>query len=189
MSPSLSQARTLECCIAAISGRVGLRLEECRDAFAAFNASLCTAQSSLSAVAKYGASMLESDTSFFTLKLGERIVKTLQSRYRRTGRNEPVTWRGIWIELGSTEEDFCKALDGATRPRGRAQIVFTDSDHIKLASEELLGSERTGRSAPRLPLELPKEADGLRVRLIRFFLPFGRSSWERHSTTDGIESR
>ena len=132
--------------------------------------------------------MLEVNTSLVTLKLKERIITILQSRYHKTGRNEPVTWRGIWIELGSTEEDFCKALDAASRPHGHAEIVFTDADHIKLASERLFGGERTRPSATRLP-DGSKEADGLRARLVRFFLPFGRPGWHPQSSTEDIEPR
>jgi hypothetical protein len=65
-------------------------------------------------------------------KLKERIIKNLEDRYRKTGMNDAVSWRGIWIELGATEEDFCEALRAAAEARGQAEIVFTDSDHIKL---------------------------------------------------------
>jgi len=40
----------------------------------------------------------------------ERIIKYLQTRYRKTGVNTPISWRAIWIELGATEENFSKAL-------------------------------------------------------------------------------
>ena len=48
-----------------------------------------------------------------TAKLKERIIKYLQTRYRKTGVNTPISWRAIWIELGATEENFSKALQAA----------------------------------------------------------------------------
>jgi hypothetical protein len=45
--------------------------------------------------------------------------------------NEPVSWRGIWIEFGVDEKEFRAALNVAAQEDPPA-IVFTDSDHIKL---------------------------------------------------------
>src|SRR6266850_1649618 len=71
---------------------------------------------------------LNVDVSLVTLKLKERIVAYLENQYRKTGTNDAVSWRGIWIESGATEEEFRKALNAAAE----TGIVFTDSDHIRL---------------------------------------------------------
>jgi hypothetical protein len=78
------------------------------------------------------AESLNTETSLATQKLKERIIGILEGRYRKTGMNDAVSWRGIWIEFGVAEEDFCKALNAAAEERPQAAIVFTDSDHIKL---------------------------------------------------------
>jgi hypothetical protein len=75
---------------------------------------------------------VNAETSFITQKLKERIIKTLDGRYRKTGMNDAVSWRGIWIEFAVAEEEFCKALNAAAEEHPQAAIVFTDSDHIKL---------------------------------------------------------
>lgn len=75
---------------------------------------------------------MNTETSLATQKLKERIIGILEGRYRKTGMNDAVSWRGIWIEFGVAEEDFCKALNAAAEERPQAAIVFTDSDHIKL---------------------------------------------------------
>jgi len=67
-----------------------------------------------------------------TAKLKERIIKYLQTRYRKTGVNTPISWRAIWIELGATEENFSKALQAAADADGGADDVFVDRERIKL---------------------------------------------------------
>ena len=79
--------------------------------------------------------MNAASTSLIVLKLKERIIKNLVDRYQKTGRNDAVPWRAIWIELGVTEEDFCKALNAGAGSDGPAEIVFIDADHIKLGSK------------------------------------------------------
>jgi hypothetical protein len=71
---------------------------------------------------------LNTDMSLVTLKLKERIVRYLENRYRKIGKNDAVSWRGIWIESGTTEEEFRKALCAAAE----TEILFVDSDHIRL---------------------------------------------------------
>jgi hypothetical protein len=56
---------------------------------------------------------LNVEVSLITLKLKERIVAYLENQYRKTGTNDAVSWRGIWIESGATEEEFRKALNAA----------------------------------------------------------------------------
>ena len=70
---------------------------------------------------------LNVEVSLVTLKLKQRIVAYLENQYRKTG-TDAVSWRGIWIESGATEEEFRKALNAAAE----TGIVFTDSDHIRL---------------------------------------------------------
>jgi hypothetical protein len=67
-----------------------------------------------------------------TAKLKERIIKYLQTRYRKTGVNTPISWRAIWIELGATEENFSKALQAAADADGGPDVVFVDRERIKL---------------------------------------------------------
>jgi hypothetical protein len=83
---------------------------------------------------------LNVEINLVTLKLKERIIKYLEDRYRKTGMNDAVSWRRIWIEFGVTEEDFCEALKAAAEAPGQAEIVFADSDHIKLGSKVALNT-------------------------------------------------
>ena len=112
------------------------------------------------------------EISLITLKLKERIIKTLEDRYRKTGMNDAVSWRGIWIELGATEEDFCNALKAAAETRGHAEIVFTDSDHIKLGSKVGFNTRITHASGVSSKAAASEQVYGLAVRFIRFFLHF-----------------
>lgn len=114
------------------------------------------------------------EVSLITLKLKERIIKILEDRYRKTGMNEAVSWRGIWIELGATEEDFCKALKAAAEACGQAEIVFTDSDHIKLGSKVAFNSKTTHTRGANLKAGASEQVYGLAIRVIRFFLNFGK---------------
>jgi hypothetical protein len=76
--------------------------------------------------------LLEMTIDLSTAKLKERIIKYLQTRYRKTGVNTPISWRAIWIELGATEENFSKALQAAADADGGADVVFVDRERIKL---------------------------------------------------------
>jgi len=113
---------------------------------------------------------LNVEITLIILKLKERIIKNLEDRYRKTGMNDAVSWRGIWIELGATEEDFCKALKAAAEVRGQAEIVFTDSDHIKLGSKVGSNTKITRASGVSLKADASEQVNGLAVRFIRFFL-------------------
>ena len=74
---------------------------------------------------------MDAEISLITHKLKEQIVCFLGANHARMGMNEPVSWRGIWIEFGVDENEFCAALNAAVQEDSPA-IVFTDSDHIKL---------------------------------------------------------
>lgn len=113
---------------------------------------------------------MNGEVSLMILKLKERIIKNLEDRYRKTGMNDAVSWRGVWIELGATEEDFYNALQAAAGRRGQAEIVFTDSDHIKLASKAGSNSEITRANRLSLKPDPSQHIDGFAARFIRFFL-------------------
>lgn len=88
------------------------------------------------------------EISLITQKLKERIIKTLAARYNISGITDPVPWRGIWIELGVAEDEFCEALHAAAEECPQASIIIVDSDHIMLnvtgQSDAKLARERTG---------------------------------------------
>jgi hypothetical protein len=50
--------------------------------------------------------LVDANLTLFTLKLKERIVAHLENRHRKIGTNDAISWRGIWIESGATEESF-----------------------------------------------------------------------------------
>jgi hypothetical protein len=66
---------------------------------------------------------------FHAAQLGDRIIQNLRERYRRSGVRDVVSWRTLCIELGVTEEDFCKALQALDDP---ADLIIVDHEHIKL---------------------------------------------------------
>ena len=111
-------------------------------------------------------------TSLIILKLKERIIKNLEDRCHKTRMNDAVPWRGIWIELGVTEEDFCKALNAGARSNGPAEIVFIDSDHIKLSSKIGFNTRIERASGVILKPDASEPIYGLAVRFIRFVLHF-----------------
>ncbi len=117
---------------------------------------------------------MNGEVSLMTLKLKERIIKNLEDRYRKTGMNDAVSWRGVWIELGATEEDFYKALQAAAESRGQAEIVFTDSDHIRLASKVEFNTEITLASGVSLKPGASQQVYAFAARFIRFFLYFAK---------------
>ena len=112
---------------------------------------------------------LKVETSLITLKLRERIIRNLEDRHRKTGMNDEVSWRGIWIELGGSEEDFCKALTAGAGSDGPAEIVFVDSDHIKLGSKV---ASNTKINEISLQAGAYEQLYGLAMRFVRFFLQF-----------------
>jgi hypothetical protein len=70
---------------------------------------------------------------FVSAELSQVEPKYLQTRYRKTGVNTPISWRSIWIELGATEENFSKASQAAAdADGGHADVVFVDRERIKL---------------------------------------------------------
>jgi hypothetical protein len=78
-----------------------------------------------------GRSILKTESSLITHNLKTRIVRLLEANYKKTGKNGPVSWRGIWIESGAEEGEFCQALSAAMQEHPPA-IIFVDCDHIKL---------------------------------------------------------
>ena len=115
---------------------------------------------------------LDAEISLITHKLKERIVSFLGATHARTGMNEPVSWRGIWIEFGVDENEFCAALNAAAQ-EDRPAIVFTDSDHIKLNLK--VGSEAKVTRGGAATLETDDSATLTR----RFFRFFGRFSYRQ----------
>lgn len=125
--------------------------------------------------------LLNTETSLSTQKLKERIVASLNARYRKTGMNDAVSWRGIWIEFGVAEEDFCKALNAAAEERPRALIVFTDSDHIKLNLKV--------RSDTRVPSDNMRSKAGISEALTsRFFRIFAFGKGKPRQAETQLES-
>ena len=116
--------------------------------------------------------MNAASTSLIILKLKERIIKNLEDRYHKTGMNDAVPWRAIWIELGVTEEDFCKALNAGAGSDGPAEIVFIDADHIKLGSKIDLNTGIERASEVILKPAASEPIQGPAVRFIRFVLHF-----------------
>ena len=108
---------------------------------------------------------MDADLSLSTLKLKERIIRYLENRQRKMGTNDAISWRGIWIESGATEEEFRSAMSAAAE----TEIVFTDADHVRLRSA--LTSQRN-----LLPTHIPssEELCGRVGRLVRLFLQFGK---------------
>ena len=114
------------------------------------------------------------ETSLITQKLKERIIGILEARYRQTGTNDAVSWRGIWIVFGITEEDFCEALNAALADP-RPAIVFTDSDHIKLNLKARSDVRVTAESAKAV------HAEALTARFLRIF-GFGKRNMPEDGT-------
>jgi hypothetical protein len=114
--------------------------------------------------------LVDANLSLLTLKLKERIVEHLENRYRKMGRNDAISWRGIWIESGATEEDFRRALSAAAE----AEIVFADPDHVKLRShlrlkDDLLPADVLSSITPS-----SEQLYGRALGLVRLFLQFGK---------------
>jgi hypothetical protein len=65
-------------------------------------------------------------------------------------------------------------LKAAAETGGQAEIVFTDSDHIKLGSEVGFNSKIIHGSEVSLNAIPSEQVYGLAVRFIRFFLNFGK---------------
>jgi hypothetical protein len=114
---------------------------------------------------------LNDNISLPILKLKERIIAYLQNRYSKLGKNDAVSWRGIWIESGTTEEEFREALNAAAE----AEIVFADSDHIRLRSSgrpmnKLVPANIAASNVTTSEQQLYARV----VTLIRLLLQFGR---------------
>ena len=113
---------------------------------------------------------MKADLSLVTLKLKQRIVEYLENQYRRTGTNDAISWRGIWIESGLTEEEFREALNAAAE----TEIVFADSDHIRLRSAGRLSNKPQSTNTAPSNGTAPEQFYGRAVNLIRLFLQFGK---------------
>ena len=113
---------------------------------------------------------LNVEVSLVTLKLKQRIVAYLENQYRKTG-TDAVSWRGIWIESGATEEEFRKALNAAAE----TGIVFTDSDHIRLRFSARLKNRLLPTNAESSNTTTTSEQVYRRAGMfIRLLLQFGR---------------
>lgn len=108
---------------------------------------------------------MDADLSLTTLKLKERIIRYLENRQRKTGTNDAISWRGMWIESGATEEEFRSAMSAAAE----TEIVFTDSDHIRLRSALTLQRNLLSTNIPS-----SQELCGRVGHLVRLFLQFGK---------------
>ena len=113
---------------------------------------------------------MDADLSLLTLKLKERIVKHLENRYRKVGTNDAISWRGIWIESGATEEEFRKALSAAAE----TEIVFPDPDHIRLRPTRRLKHAVLPAGIEASHSTNSEQLHGSVVSLVRLFLQFGR---------------
>jgi hypothetical protein len=114
--------------------------------------------------------LVEANLSLVTLKLKERIVGHLESRYRKVGTNDAISWRGIWIESGATEEDFRRALSAAAE----TEILFADPDHVKLRSNLTF---KNNLLPTIIAPSITPSSEQLYVRavsLVRLFLQFGK---------------
>jgi hypothetical protein len=108
---------------------------------------------------------LDADLSLPTLKLKERIIRHLENRQRKLGTNDAISWRGIWIESGATEEEFRSAMSAAAE----TDIVFIDADHVRLRSAVTLQRNLLSTNIPS-----SEELCGRVGNLVRLFLQFGK---------------
>ena len=113
---------------------------------------------------------LNVEVSLVTLKLKERIVAYLENQHRKTGTNDAVSWRGIWIESGATEEEFRKALNAAAE----TGIVFTDSDHIRLRFSARLKNKLLPTNAKFSNTTTSEQVYRRAGMFIRLLLQFGK---------------
>ena len=112
---------------------------------------------------------LNVEVSLVTLKLKQRIVAYLENQYRKTG-TDAVSWRGIWIESGATEEEFRKALNAAAE----TGIVFTDSDHIRLRFSARLKNKLLPTNAESSNTTTSEQVYRRAGMFIRLLLQFGK---------------
>ena len=110
------------------------------------------------------------EVSLVTLKLKQRIVAYLENQYRKTGTNDVVSWRRIWIESGATEDEFHKALNAAAE----TGIVFTDSDHIRLRFSARLKNRLLPTNAESSNTTASEQVYRRAGMFIRLLLQFGR---------------
>ena len=113
--------------------------------------------------------MIDANLTLFTLKLKERIVAHLEDRHRKIGTNDAISWRGIWIESGATEEEFRRALSAAAE----TEIVFADPDHVKLRSNVTLKNNLMPANIVSSIMPSSEQLYGRAVSLVRLFLQFG----------------
>ena len=109
---------------------------------------------------------MNADLSLSTLQLKERIVRYLENRQRKMSANDAISWRGIWIESGATEEEFRSAMSAAAE----TEIVFTDADHIRLRSAVTLQRNLLSTNIPS-----SAEVCGPVGNLVRLFLQFRKN--------------
>jgi len=114
--------------------------------------------------------LVDANLTLFTLKLKERIVAHLENRHRKIGTNDAISWRGIWIESGATEEEFRRALSAAAE----TEIVFADPDHVKLRSNVTLKNNLMPANIVSSIMPSSEQLYGRAVSLIRLFLQFGK---------------
>lgn len=122
---------------------------------------------------------MNAENSLITEKLKERIIDILESRHRKTGMNDTVSWRGIWIELGVPESEFCTALKAAAEERPRAAIVFTDSDHVRLNLKVRPANSVTHANAVRSKNDATEAPT---TRVFRLFSGFPRAKTQQVET-------
>ena len=108
---------------------------------------------------------MDADLSLPTLKLKERIICYLEHRQRKMGTNDAISWRGIWIESGATEDEFRSAMSAAAEK----EIVFTDADHVRLKSAVTFQHNLLSTNIPS-----SEELCSRVGNLVRLFLQFGK---------------
>ena len=108
---------------------------------------------------------MDTGLSLSTLKLKEQIIRYLENRQRKMGTNDAISWRGIWIESGATEEEFRSAMSAAAE----TEIVFTDADHVRLRSALPLQQKLLSTN-----ISSSEELCGRVGSLVRLFLQFGK---------------
>lgn len=157
------------------TGDATVSIPSCRDRnirnYVPFQGSLRTAQHSLLLTQRNAAEegmLVDANVSLLTLKLKERIVKHLENRYRKMGTNEAISWRGIWIESGTSEEDFRRALSAAAE----TEIVFADPDHVKLRSHLRLKKDLVPADILSSSMPSSEQLYGRALNLVRLFLQF-----------------
>ena len=60
----------------------------------------------------------------------QAVLNYLCERYRATGENAPVEWRGLWEQLGVSQKAYAKALDNIVNSIDVELVA--GHDHIRL---------------------------------------------------------